>query len=243
MTVDVIEMAGGTYPNWRDANLPDRTARPLTIRPAPGATVVFTAAGDGTWGDQAFGLLSASYITFDGTPGRFVFQHYLLAQEGVFLLVGATHITVKGVTFNNIAANARSNSESSHLFYLSHGTADVDIEDVTASHLLASDEPGASYGLNGIQLYTGGTAPAITGVTVRNVSISDANWGVVVRNASSGLLFDGLGLSDCGHGGVPAAADFGSDNTGTVRNTTTALSAGAPAILGAMTSMGGNSFH
>lgn len=242
-TVDVIEMTAGIYHGWRAADMPDRTGHPLTIRPAAGATVVFDALNDGDYGDRAFGLMNASYITFDGTPGRFVFQHYLIAQDGVFLLINASHITIRGASFSNIAANARSNGESSHLFYVSHGVSYLDIEDITASHLLASDEPGGVYGLNGIQLYTGGSGAAIHDVTVRNVSISDADWGVVVRNSSSSLLFDGVDLLDCGHGGVPAAMDFGSNNTGIVENSQTANSVSIPDSLGAMTNGGGNTFH
>jgi hypothetical protein len=242
MTVDVIEMQAGTYHNWRAADLPDRTGHPLTIRPAAGATVTFDAAADGDYGDRAFGLQNASYITFDGSPGRFVFQHYLLAQDGMFLLINASHITVKNVTFSNIAANSISNAQSSHLFYVSHGVSYLDIENITASHLQASDEPGASYGLNGIQLYTAGTAPAIHDVTIKNVSIADVGWGIVVRNGTTNLSVDGLAVTDGGHG-VPAAIDFGSGNTGTVTNSSTTQSVGTPAILGAVVDCGGNSFN
>jgi hypothetical protein len=243
LSVGVIQMAAGTYHGYRAVDLPNRAGHPLTIRPVAGATVTFDASRDGNYGDRAFGFLGASYITFDGTPGRFVFQHYLIAQTGVFLLINASHITIKGVTFTNIAANARSNAQSSHLFYVSHGVSYLDIENISASHLLASDEPGGVYGLNGIQLYTGGTAPAIHDVTVRNVSISSADWGVVVRNGAYHLLFDGVHLTSCGHGGVSAAADFGSNNTGTVRSSTSTVSYSRPLILGVMTDGGSNSFH
>jgi hypothetical protein len=243
LSIGVIQMAAGTYHGYRAVDLPNRAGHPLTIRPVAGATVTFDASRDGNYGDRAFGFLGASYITFDGTPGRFVFEHYLIAQTGVFLLINASHITIKGVTFSNIAANARSNAQSSHLFYISHGVSYLDIENVSASHLLAADEPGGVYGLNGIQLYTGGTAPAIHDVTVRNVSISSADWGVVVRNGAYHLLFDGVHLTSCGHGGVSAAADFGSNNTGTVRRSTSTVSYSRPLILGVMTDGGSNSFH
>lgn len=242
-SIGVIEMAAGTYHGWREANLPDRTGHPLIIRPVAGATVVFDAASDGNYPDHAFGMLNASYITLDGTPGRFVFQHYILAQDGMFLLMNASHITIKGLTFSHIAGNANTNNESTHLFYISDGVSYLDIEDVVASNLQAGDEPGGVHGVNGLQFYTGGTGAAIHNVTVKNVRISNANWAVVVRNGTTGLLFDGVTASDCGHGGVPAVLDFGGNNTGTIRNSTTTLSATRPSLLGVMTNGGGNSFN
>jgi hypothetical protein len=238
---DIIEMAAGTYRNWRSCDIStDRTARPLTIRTA--GPVVFDCANDGSYGDRAFGLRSgAADITFDGGAGRFTFQHYLIAQDGIFLIDGAHHCTIRGVTVRNAAANARSNGQSSHVIYCSRGSHDLTFEDFDCAKMQPSDEPGATAQLNGLHIYTGGSGAAIYNVTARNWKVANAGWATVVRNATTGLVFDNWQVTDCGHG-VPAAMDFGTNNQGTVTNCHTTFTSGTPHIMGVMTDGGGNSW-
>ena len=241
MNIDIIEIAAGTY-HFRNCHIEvDRSSRPLTIRPAAGAAVVFSAAGDGQYGDAAFyGFTSrTSYITFDGSTGSMSFQHYLLAQEGVFLFQIADHMTFRNMSFSHIAANARGGQQSSHCFYISHGCHDFTFENITIAHLLVSDEAGASAGANGFHFYTGGLGASVYNVTVRNSSVANAGWAMVTRNGTTGIVVDGLTATDCGHG-VPAAVDFGFDNTGTFTNSSSSSSIGTPLIQGAMTDGGGN---
>ena len=228
---------------WRNALIhhgPQRQS--VDDPPAPGAKVVFDASGDGDYGDQAFYLSGASHVTFDGSPGRFVFQHYLLAQTGIFLVIGSDHISADGVTVRHAAANSKSNGQSSHVIYVSDGSHDLTFNDFDIAQLQASDEPGATAGLNGLHIYTGGSGAAVYNVTARNWKVDDANWAMVVRNGTKGVTVSGWRVSNSGHG-VPAAMDFGTDNHGTVSNCTTTGSAGTPDIMGSMTNGGGNSWN
>lgn len=245
--IDVIEFAAGTYHNWRACDLPDRTGHPLTLRPAAGARVVFDAAGDGSYGDRAFGLLvsGGGFITFDGSygGGRFAFQHYLLAQTGLFLVYQTHDLVFRGMDFSNIGANANSNGQSSHLFYVARDCYNISISDVSARLMRRADEPLATGGANGIQLYTGGAGAAIHDVTISDVTVQDAGWALVARNATSGLTVNRLHAVDCGYESVPAAVDFGTDCTGTVLNSSAQSSVATASILGAMTDGGNNNWH
>jgi len=243
-TIDVIEMAAGVYP-WRAAAITaDRTARPLVIRPAVGATVEFNCAGDGDWGDPIFELNGCAYVTFDGSPGLFYFHHILLAEEGLFTAVGASHVTLNHIKVRNVAGNTHAaDQESAHCVYVSHGCHDFILNYWDCASLQAADESGGVYGVNGLQLYTGGTGAAIYNVTATHWTVDHANWATVVRNSSTGLIYSNWVVSYCGQNGAPAAMDFGSSgNTGTVSNVTTTASVGTPHIMGSMTDGGGNSW-
>jgi hypothetical protein len=239
-TIDAIEMAAGTY-RFRGCDLPDRSARPLTIRPAKGAAVVFSALSDGDYGDRAFGFQGASHITIDGSAGSITLQDYALAQDGLFLMINAHAITLRALTMARIGGNSRSNEQSSHLFYVSRDCGGIDISGVTASSMGPGCTPGAVYGASGLHVYTGGTGASVSGISLRSSRISGANWGVVLRNAATGVVIDGVVLSGCGHA-VPAALDASSDCKGTVSNTTVIGSAGTPVVLGGLTDAGGNAW-
>ena len=107
MNVNVIEMAGGTYRGWHLRFAHHRAARPLLVRPAPGAAVVWDDT-DGTSGDALFyvgwgpGYLPAAnvtdYITFDpaGTGGSFTIQNYALGQQGLVSTGWVDHVAFNG---------------------------------------------------------------------------------------------------------------------------------------------------
>lgn len=112
MTVDEIRLASGSY-TWQAVDISmDRTARPLTIRPALGATVNFVgpATTDGSIFDLG-GTGYAKWITFDGrdpngTPGM-IFRDFALASSGVFQPWGTDHCSFKYLTFQNLARDPR----------------------------------------------------------------------------------------------------------------------------------------
>ncbi len=238
-SVGVIEMAGGVYHGWR-AQISRTT--PLVIRAAPGATVTFDAANDGSYGDPAFYFSGAAHITLDGCPGRFAFSHYLLAQTGLFLVIGSSFITADCITVRYAAANSLSGSQNSHVIYVSRGSHDLVFDDFNVAHVQASDVAGASYGLSGLHVYTGGSGASVYNVTARNWTIADANWALVIRNHTTGVKISGWRVSDSGHA-TGVAMDFGSDNTGTVSNSVTTSSVGRGVILGQITDTGGNSWR
>jgi hypothetical protein len=251
MGIDVIEFTAGTYRNWRDARVGiDRQSRPLTVQFDPG--VVFDDSGDSSYASPGFtvwdsthdpsgtlGTWPAGYVTFTG-PARFT--HYLLGQVGVFLLIGAQHVTFDGLQFSNNGAAGSGGQQSSHLFYVSRGSHDIVLQNITASHLLQPDTPGAIAGINAFHFYTGGVGPSVYNVTVRNSSVSDCGWAIILRNSMRNVQVDGLTATDCGHG-VPASVDFGSGNTGISSDSRTISTAGTSHIMGSMTDGGGNSWN
>lgn len=96
---DVVEMTAGTYP-YRDVRLDyDRSSRPVTIRPAAGATVIFDGTGLGSLIGEVFtiGYNSACRnVVFDGSTGLFKFQNYNIGQTGLFSLYEWSDFAVKG---------------------------------------------------------------------------------------------------------------------------------------------------
>jgi hypothetical protein len=239
LSLEAIAMPADTH-HWRSVVLPDRTSRPLTILPVPGATVIFDNAGDG--GRNPVFMGAGRHITFDGTGGRFRIQHTLVAQQGLLDFGGASFLSFRGFTVRDCAGNALTTSEeSAHVVYLNGGCHDLLFEDFDVADLLAADEAGGVYGMNGLQLYAP-NGPAIFNVTARAWTIQRANWATVVRNGSSGLVYDGWRISDCGHGGVPFAVDFGTDDRGTVTDCQSTASVAPPVRLGLMTDGGGNAW-
>jgi hypothetical protein len=106
LTIDVIEMAGGTYPGWAAFLDVDRTsAHPLLIRPKAGAAVVWD--GTGTTNTPPFRIgwsTKASYITFDpaGTGGSFTAQNYKLGKAGLIMGRYFDHLTFNGLIVRNV---------------------------------------------------------------------------------------------------------------------------------------------
>jgi hypothetical protein len=167
-----------------------------------------------------------------------------LAEVGLVEVVGGHHIAFNNVKVRNCAGNATAaNNSSAHCVYTSRGSHDLTYNYWDIASVQATDESGGVYGLNGLQLYTGGTGAAIYNVTATHWTVDHANWATVVRNSSTGLVYSNWAVSYCGQNGAPAAMDFGSSgNTGTVSNCTTTASVGTPHIMGSMTDGGGNSW-
>jgi hypothetical protein len=100
MTNDVIQFSGGIY-RWDSVEIGvDRTARPLTIRAAAGATVTFVGNGATTDGIFKLGTSArAKWITIDG----FLFDGISLSACGVFEIRGTDHVTIRNMTFQHLA--------------------------------------------------------------------------------------------------------------------------------------------
>lgn len=129
MSIDVIELTSGTY-TWQDVHIDvDRTARPLTIRPALGATCNFVGPATTTGIILSFGHVTmAKYITLDGRPGGtgtgsgLIFKDLELAQSGVIEVRGSDHLTFQYLTFQNLArdyAVSGTGEHKSYCFYIS----------------------------------------------------------------------------------------------------------------------------
>ena len=97
-TVDVIEMASGTY-TWAKVDVDIARTRPVIVRPVAGGTVTFSGAT--TSGNQAaqfeFGEGANQCANMD-FEGPFVFTGYTLGQIGIIWMQNVRHLK-----FNNVS--------------------------------------------------------------------------------------------------------------------------------------------
>lgn len=173
MTINVIELAAGNY-NWQAVVVPtDRTARPLTIRPALGATLNFIgpASSNGIIFQIGDGTHTPKWITFDGHDrlggGAWVFKDFLLAQSGVFEPRGSDHITLRNLTFQNLDRDAgfTTNPNQSWIMYASGAGTGFNDNLVVENCLLSA--PATSKNISAFAIQSSGTFGT---VTIRNIT-------------------------------------------------------------------------
>lgn len=230
MTIDVIEIQSGTYRAWHMLIDVDRSARPLTVRPTPGAAVTWDGAGDGSSaGLFAFGSKGlTSDLTF---VGPFTVQNYTLGSTGLVWTGYVRNLTLNGFVVRNITAAAEVNRHNAHVLYVSsdgthRGTKivanDWDV-DLTAS----------AHRVSGLHMYH---APPAVGVTALRWKVSGGYWGFVGRFDAADVTIDGWTITDC-------TVPFDSEGpAGVVRNVR-ATRSGAPIIRAPMQDGGGNSWQ
>lgn len=199
-SVDVVEMASGTYPNWKKVDLLTSRTTPVLVRPAVGAVVIFDGAGTSPTGNDPvfnFGHYTSSPlcrgIRFDsaGTGGRFRFQNYLLGQTGLVDTFYAQDCGFSGVDAVNIRGSG-SNS-TTHLVYVSsdgsgHRAANLTFNDWSC-HLT-----DGVHILNGLQTYH---KPSADGVTAKDWDISGLHVAAYLWDDPTGVLIDGWKVDDC----------------------------------------------
>jgi hypothetical protein len=103
-TVDVIEMAAGTYA-LPEIDIDVNRTRLVVVRPAPNATVIMSGAK--ARGNPQF------MFGFNGTAGNitmqnFVFDGFVLAQQGIVQGFNCHDITLNGMTVRNSRCNGTS---------------------------------------------------------------------------------------------------------------------------------------
>lgn len=169
MSIDTIEIAAGTYFNWHiNSKSLSRKTRPLLVRPAPNAAVIWddTGGGTGTTGFLAFGALfgpgtptvASDYITFDsrGTGGSFTIRNYNLGSFGLIYLGWFDHLQFNGFTIRNCSGTGG----LSHSLYV----ASDDVH--TSTNLVANDwNIAGSPNLTGFQTYH---QPNVNGFVAQN---------------------------------------------------------------------------
>jgi hypothetical protein len=196
LTIDVIEMAGGTYPGWAAFLDVDRTsAHPLLIRPKAGAAVVWD--GTGTTNTPPFRIgwsTKASYITFDpaGTGGSFTAQNYKLGKAGLIMGRYFDHLTFNGLIVRNVEGGfgdgIPGQQQHTHAVYIMGG----DGKNWTSNDW---DVVGpANKMLNGFQ--TDG-APNADGLIVKGWKVSSLNRAVYAWSDPTGYVIDGWDIADC----------------------------------------------
>jgi len=223
-SVDVIEMAAGTY------HLPymiikiDRT-RPIVVRPAAGATV--TLSGSTIGPDPQFGF------GFDGIAGNItmhdlIFDGYILGQQGIIQAFNCHDITLNDMVVRNSRCNpAISPPDSSIAIYIT-STKTVFVTNFTANRwtVEATDRQ-----MSALQVYGGNNVTAIGWV------VSNACFAVYASGSGRGpltnFILDGWKISNTGSptwglANISVAAEY---STGKVSNMH-ATASGGLAIVG-----------
>jgi hypothetical protein len=234
-SVDVIEL-NGTY------HLPgtfidiDRT-RPVVVRPAAGATVVFSGANIDYRFQFWFGYYgTAGNITMQG----FIFDGYVLGQQGIITAVNCHDITVNDMVVRNSRSAGTASSPTalpyhSWAVYLSSvGTAHATNFTANRWTVLAS-----ARGMSALAVQ-GGSHVTVTGWTVSNVCY--AVYAANERGPLTDFILSDWTISNSGAGDAPyVSVSFDSSSgqfsnmhimsSGVIRNTGTLT----------MTDGGGNS--
>jgi hypothetical protein len=233
MTIDVIELNGGTYRNWHVYIDVART-RPLLVRPAPGAAVVWDAAGTGP-GDGLFYLGYhgfTSYIAFDpaGTGGSFTIQNYALAQQGLIDTFYVDHVTFNG--FQTKGITGMTGGSLSWTFYVSSDGVHRG-RTITANDWNVAASSGRTVG--GLQTYHN---PQAQGIRALRWRITGASSAMTFYGDATGIDIEGWQISNSEYA-VYSDGVAG----GVLKDNTSTGSTVAPVIRYPLVDGGGNSWH
>jgi hypothetical protein len=231
MSIDVIEISGGTYTNWHDVPINvDRTARPLLVEPVPGTTVTWT--GNGGSGDGLFypgwsGF--ASHVTFQGP---FQILNFSLGQTGLVSTAWASNMTFNGFTVRGTTAPSTNGLTAWAVYISSDGTH-------RGSNLTFNnwnvDNTSSSTGheVNGMQLYH---TPQAAGVTALGWTVKGGYWGFVGRYDATAVDIESWTISGT------RGPSFDSEGPAGIVKDMHASTSGSPVIDSPMVDGGGNSW-
>lgn len=251
MTIDVIELTSGTY-TWQDVHVDtDRTARPLTIRPALGATCNFVGPATTTGIVFSFGHVSfARHITMDGRPGGtgdgsgFIFKDMDIPQAGVIECRGATDCTFKYLTFQNLSRDlsggATPAAYKSWCFYIS-GAGAGNCDDIIVDNCWFK-APAVYRDYSGIQVASSGSHGTVTISNVREMT--NYHYAFAADVPITNLVLENWVMTDCGRTANASSIRIlsGTDVDGSYTNIDATLSEPfVNAGIGTMTDGGGNS--
>jgi len=228
-TTDIIELAGGTYrPGLIRLNV-DRT-RPVIIRPAAGATVVFSGTGSQSAFWLGFGGVAGG-ITIEGL----VFDGFTIGTTGLFDLGNAHDITINNITVRNVTGPVA----YSWALYL-ESDAGIGPRNVVATNWTVD---GSSRTLGA---FTIEHPPGPQSVTVTGWHVQNASYAIYSANSATGVdiadwTIDSSGLLDTSMSPNPLSVVL-ANTTGTIRNVH-ATNSGGPEILPPMVDAGGNTWR
>ncbi len=222
-STDVLELAAGTYrPGIIYLNV-DRS-RPLTIRPAAGATVVF-----------AGGTRPAFYMGLGGVAGRItlsniVFDGFAMGPDGIVWLGNCHDITLTGITVRNSVGTA---GFSWALYVSTDGGSGP--RNVTADNWTVD---GGGRTLGGLAI---GHTPAAQGVTARHWTVRNASYAIYSATPATGVHIDDWTIDSSGLTTFDYLSVVFEQTAGDIRNVR-ATNSGKPEILAPMVDAGGNSW-
>jgi len=186
--VDVIEMAGGTY-HLPCINIDIERTRPVVVRPAAGATVVFSGAHLGGSGQFKIGDHgTAGNITMQGL----IFDGYTLGKIGIFHIFNAHDITLNDMVVRNSRANG-----TSALPYHSWAVYITSTSAVIPTNISVNrwTVDGSARGMSALQVY-GGSHITATGWSVANVYY--AVYACSDRGPLTNFILDGWTVTNAG---------------------------------------------
>lgn len=233
-TVDVVEMAAGTYHlPYMVINI-DRP-RPVLVRPAVGATVILSGSQIGTDPQFGFGLGgTAGNIAMQGM----VFDGFILGQQGIIQALDTHDITLNDMVVRNSRCNGTTAQPyHSWAIYLS-STSTLHSTNFTANRWTVD---GSSRQMGALQVY-GGSHIAATGWSVANAYY--AIYASSARGPLTDFVLDGWTVSNTGApawgtSNVSLAVENSSGTYSNMHATTSGvlLNVGSPRL----TNAGGNS--
>jgi hypothetical protein len=248
MNIDAIEMTTASYA-WHFLEIAvDRTSRPLTIRPASGATVTFT---DPSGNSGVFvtakndGSAIAKWITFDGGASRgFVFDGIGVAQAGVLQIFGSFHFTFKSARFRNLARVGT--SDQPYKSWIAYINDPYGIGGLANDFLVLDDficeEPAVNRDVSAFQVATGGSHGTID---ITNMDLDGYYYAMWVDRPVTDLTLNQWAVNDCGipPGDTSLCIRFRVANINGSYSNITATASGAleNASTGVMVDGGGNS--
>jgi hypothetical protein len=223
-TTDVIELAGGIYHTGVITLNVDRT-RPLIIRPAAGATVVFAGVGS----QSAFWIGSggvAGNITIEGL----VFDGYSLSTNGIVWLGNCHDITLNDITVRNSTGQT---GYSWALYMSTDGGASP--RNVVANNWIVD---GGARTIGALQMgHAGG--PTISGVILHGWQVTNASYAIYSAVGATGVDIDGWTINSSGDSGL--SVDL-VNTAGTIEKVH-ATNSGGPQIELPMVDAGGNTWQ
>jgi len=227
MSIDVIEMQPGTYRGWHLSFDVDRTARPLTVRPAAGGSVVFDDAGGQTHQGLFYAGWSSytSHITFQGP---FQITNYSIGQTGLVSTAWVADLAFNGFTVRGTTAPSTNGQTAWAVYVSSDGThrgTNLTFNDWDV------DNSGTSPTVNGMQLEH---SPQAIGVTALRWTVKGGYWGFVGRADATGVDIEGWTISGT------SGPSFDSEGPAGIVKNMHATTSGAPIIQSPMVNGGGN---
>lgn len=206
--IDVLEIVAGEYkPKTIELDRINRqfngTTRPLLVRPAKNAAVIWNGINSGTDGAFTFGNVkdrgeSVSYITFDGSGGgnggSWLFTNYNLGSTGLFWMGGSHHLTFKHLDVSGIKGIRE--GYNSHIFYVSNNVnplkKDANGNDTTIPNPPSLLESGRSHDITISNCRIDGGNHTLTGMQAQH---EPGPYNIVfshntVYNASAGVILN-----------------------------------------------------
>lgn len=230
MSYDAIEIETGTY-HWASSDINiDRTSRPLTVRPASGATVVFD--GDAASGGQFyFGLGGvARFIYLE--LADVVFTDYTLGDTGIIWLGNAKDMHVNGPTIEDVTVVGTGPADSWALY--------LSIDDGESPERIVAN----GWTVNGVAqnfsaCQVGHPPSVMDDIEIRDWTVDSVSISLYAYGTVTNLLMDGWVITNSIRDDRPSTVFFGDDVSGTYSNNSSDL--GDLEQVGGMTDGGGNS--